>query len=71
MSMLYLPLPLAFVNTGHAWNDDFIVIRFLASVSGTIGAGHDFIVVLLLASGSGAKGVSFISCCDELADAFS
>ena len=35
----------------RASDDDFIVIRFLVSQSGTTGTGEDLIVILLLASG--------------------
>ena len=46
----------------HASDDDFMVIRFLAS--GTTGTGEDLMAVLLLTYGSGATGDSLTSCCD-------
>ena len=53
VSVLLLPLLLACVFTVHASDDDFIVIRFLASGSDTTGMAEDFMASLLLASGSG------------------
>ena len=55
-SMLCELLLLALVFAGHMWNDDFIMIRFVASASSTIRGGDDCIVILLLAPGSGASG---------------